>query len=150
MPEAWDIVFVTDGHTPLLWGCGGCNFNRSQRSRRHDQTPSVPCRWKSSPIGSPSQGFKDLCSTEDQAVCVQPDKRALQNCPYMATVYFVFSLIIIMCWLLGPEDSLIIMEGHCLWQGCSLAPMPCYIIKHHDSLNISTRTKIIKKELLPK
>jgi hypothetical protein len=35
--------------------CGGCgvgNFDKSQGSRRHDQTPSVPCRWKLPPTGS--------------------------------------------------------------------------------------------------
>jgi hypothetical protein len=71
MPEAWDIVCMTDGQTPLLqrlWG--GSNFDRSQGSRRHDRTPFVPCRWKLPPIRSP--GILDLCLTGDQAVCAQP------------------------------------------------------------------------------
>jgi hypothetical protein len=33
-------------------GCGGSNFDRSQRSRRNDQMPSVPYRWKLPPTGS--------------------------------------------------------------------------------------------------
>ena len=70
MPGTWDIVYVTDSHTPLLRDCEGGNLDRSQGSRRHDQTPSIPCRWKSPPIGSP--GVQDLCSTGDQAVCAQP------------------------------------------------------------------------------
>ena len=31
-------------------GCGDGNFDRSQKARRHDGTPSVPCRWKSPSI----------------------------------------------------------------------------------------------------
>jgi hypothetical protein len=30
-------------------GCGGGNFDRSQRSRRHDQMTSILCRWKLPP-----------------------------------------------------------------------------------------------------
>lgn len=33
-------------------GCGDGNFDRSQGSRRHDQTSSVPCRWKLPPTRS--------------------------------------------------------------------------------------------------
>jgi hypothetical protein len=57
-------------HLFCRWRCGSCNFNRSQGSRGHDRTPSIPCRCKSPPIGSP--GVQDLCWTGDQAVCVQP------------------------------------------------------------------------------
>ena len=48
MPEAWDIVYVTDSHMPLLWGAVGAgNFDRS-----HDRTPSVPCRQELPPTRS--------------------------------------------------------------------------------------------------
>ena len=37
-------------------GVGGCGrlklYDRSQGPRRHGQTPAIPCRWKSPPIGS--------------------------------------------------------------------------------------------------
>ena len=39
--------------------------------------PSVPCRWKSPPIGTP--GIQDLCLTGDQTVCVQPTAPHPQN-----------------------------------------------------------------------
>jgi hypothetical protein len=33
-------------------GCGGSNFDSSQRSRKRDRLPSVPCRWKLPPTVS--------------------------------------------------------------------------------------------------
>jgi hypothetical protein len=60
MPEAWDIVWLIVTHLSC-GGCGGSNFDRSQGSRRHDWTPSIPCRCKSPPIGSPGiQNFAQL------------------------------------------------------------------------------------------
>ena len=66
MPEAWDIVYMTASHTPLLWGsCVGSNFNRSQG-------PGDMIECLLSHVGGnypPGHtGVQDLSSTGDQAV----------------------------------------------------------------------------------
>jgi hypothetical protein len=70
MPEAWGFICVTDSHTPLLWGLWGGNFDRSQMSRRHDQTPSVLDRWKLPPIGS--LGFQTYALLESRLSVPSP------------------------------------------------------------------------------
>jgi hypothetical protein len=64
MPEAWDIVYVTASHIPLLWGAVEAVTSTGARGPGHmmERTPSVPCRWKLPPIGHHQVplGFKTL------------------------------------------------------------------------------------------
>ena len=60
-------------------GCGGSNFDRSQGSRRHERTPSIPCRRKLPPPGFTK--VHGLSSTGDQAVCAYSIAPHSCNCP---------------------------------------------------------------------
>jgi hypothetical protein len=56
-------------HASPVGGCGGGNFDRSQGSRRHDQTPSVPCRWKL-PLTGSHQGSRPKLNCRPGCLCV--------------------------------------------------------------------------------
>ena len=62
--------------------CGGCNFDRSQGSRKQNRTPSVPCRWKSPLIGT--------CQNSRPMLHWRPYCRCAAHCPHQLLIFLLY------------------------------------------------------------
>ena len=69
MPEAWDIVYVTDSHMTLLWGLGGGAITSTGARGPEDMIECLPSHVGGNYHPPGPTGVQDLSSTGDQAVC---------------------------------------------------------------------------------
>ena len=51
------------------FSCGGCNFDRSQGSRRQGRRPAIPCRWELPPIAF-SRGWRSSIDWKPGCLCI--------------------------------------------------------------------------------